>query len=296
MLDIGSFISYSEPMKRFILGSLLVFSLAQANEIICAGGDEVFILNAAAAEMGRIEKLWCWNAQEAADIPEEARRDFHHMDECKPIKNGAEILVCASNGGCALIDRTTKRVLWRAHARNAHSLAMLPRGHIVVASSLSGDHLEVFDLKGGATPIFKTPLHSAHGVVWDEQRQCLWALGFDELRAYTLSGARQEALTLQLKTSHKLPDTNGHDLRAVPGGQDLILTTAHGVYLFDRARAAFRPHPQLGAESKVKSADIHSAGGRILLGQWATSLRLFQPEGRVDFRGTARPYKARWMP
>lgn len=295
-MDSGVLIDYSEPMKRFILGSLLAFGLVQADELICAGGDEVFILNAAAAEMGKLEKLWCWNAQEAADIPEEARRDFHHMDECKPIKNGAEILVCASNGGCALIDRSTKRVLWRARARNAHSLAMLPHEHAVVASSLTGDHLEVFDLKGGASPVFKTPLHSAHGVVWDAQRQCLWALGFDELRAYILSEAKNETLTLQLKSSHKLPDADGHDLRAVPGCQDLILTTAHGVYLFDRERAAFRLHPLLGAELNVKSVDSHPGSGRIVLGQWATSLRLFQPIGRVDFRGRARPYKARWMP
>jgi len=295
-LDIGARIDYSEPMKRFILGSLLAFGLAQADELICAGGDEVFILDAAAAEMGNLEKLWSWNAQEAADIPEEARRDFHHMDECKPIKNGAQILVCASNGGCALIDRATKRVLWRARARNAHSLAMLPHERVVVARSLSGDHLEVFDLKGGAAPIFKTPLHSAHGVVWDEQRQCLWALGFDELRTYTLAEAGNEVLTLQFKSSHKLPDTDGHDLRAVPGGQDLILTTEHGVYLFDRERAAFKLHPLLGAELNVKSVDVHHGTGRIMLGQWATSLRLFQSTGRVDFRGTARPYKVRWMP
>ncbi|MFN6051070.1 MAG: DUF6528 family protein, partial [Planctomycetia bacterium] len=165
---------------KTIVTFLFVFVLAplarlHADEIILAGGNEVFIVNAAEAAAGKTQKLWRWSAQEAEDVPEAVRRDFHHMDECKLIEHGAKILVCASNGGCALIERSTKKVLWRAKSRNAHSLDLLPRGRVVVASSLGGDHLEVFDLKStAAAPIFKTPLRSAHGVLWDEARKCLW--------------------------------------------------------------------------------------------------------------------------
>ncbi|MFN7564989.1 MAG: DUF6528 family protein [Prosthecobacter sp.] len=284
-------------LTTLLYTALLLAPLAfsHADEIILAGGDEVFIIDAAEAAAGKVNKLWRWNAQEASDVPEEAKREFHHMDECKAVEQGAKLLVCASNGGCALIERATKRVLWRAKSRNAHSLDLLPGDRVVVASSLSGDHLEVFDLKGGATPVFKTPLRSAHGVLWDEARHCLWALGFDELRCYTLVGWDTASPALQLKSTHKLPDADGHDLRPVSASAELLLTTEHGVHLFDRDRASFRPHPTLKDHAKVKSVDIHPVTQRIVLSTWGATLRLFAPEGTITFKD-ARPYKARWMP
>lgn len=280
---------------RFLCLIALSLHTTFAAELICAGGSEVFIIDAAKAEAGTIEKVWRWSGKDAPDLPEDARRAFEHLDECKPVDHGAKLLICASNGGCAMIERATKRVLWRVHARNAHSLTLLPHDRIVVASSLSGDHLEVFDLKGNDAPIFKTPLHSAHGLVWDEQRQCLWALGFDELRAYTLQHWESGQPSLVLKSTHKLPDEDGHDLRPVPDSSDLVLSTEHGVHLFDRDKATFRPHPTFAAEQGVKSVDIDPASGRTVLGQWRRIARLFQPDGRIEFKDTI-PYKLRWMP
>lgn len=275
---------------------LLLFAVhLSAAELVCAGGNEVCIIDAAQAEAGEIEKIWRWSGEDAPDLTDDVRKAFHHLDECKPVENGVKLLVCASNGGCALIERATKRLLWRAHARNAHSVELLPRERVVVASSLSGDHLEVFDLKGRTTPVFKTPLHSAHGIVWDAQRECLWALGFDELRSYTLQKWDTTTPSLQLKSKHKLPANDGHDLRPVPGSAELLLTTDHGVHLFDRDQKTFQPHLLLGTEKGVKSVDIHPASGRVLLSQWKPRLRLFEPEGQIDFKN-ASPYKARWMP
>lgn len=282
---------------RIVLPSLLLSAATElcADELILAGGDEVFIVDATEAESGVVKKRWRWSGQEAAEIPEEERREFHHLDECKPLDGGAKLLVCASNGGCALIERASGRVLWRARSRNAHSLDLLPHDRIVVASSLSGDHLEVFDLKGSASPVFKTPLHSAHGVVWDEARRCLWALGFDELRRYTLANWETDTPSLTLKSSHALPDPDGHDLRPLPASDDLLLTTGSGVFLFDREHATFRPHPLVAKEAKVKSADVHPVSGRLVLSRWESTLKLLEPEGTISF-ADARPYKARWLP
>ncbi len=268
---------------------------AAEDEVLLAGGNEMFIINAKTAEAGNVEKLWRWSGVDAPDLPDEVRRDFHHLDECKPMENGAKILVCASNGGCALIERATKKILWRTRVRNAHSLALLPDNRMVVASSLSGDHLEVFNVSGPPQPVFKTPLHSAHGVVWDEQRQCLWALGFDELRAYTLEQWNAEKPALKLKGTHTLPDQDGHDLRPVPSTNELLITTEHSVLLFDRDQGTFKPHPLLGAEQNLKSVDIHPITGRIVVSEWSTAVRLLEPAGTIKFKD-ARPYKARWMP
>jgi hypothetical protein len=274
---------------------LLPPPLLRAEELVLAGGDEIFIVDAAEAESGDAKRRWRWSGQEAADIPEEARKEFHHLDECKPVDGGAKLLVCASNGGCALIERASGRVLWRARSRNAHSLDLLPRDRIVVASSLSGDHLEVFDPKGSATPVFKTPLHSAHGVFWDEARRCLWALGFDELRRYTLKNWETDTPSLTLESSERLPDPDGHDLRPVPASSDLLLTTGSGVFLFDRDKSTFRPHPLVAKEAKVKSADVHPVSGRLVLSTWGKTLKLHEPAGTITFED-ARPYKARWLP
>ncbi len=280
-------------MRRWWIFSALLYLNAQAYgaDLMLAGGNEVFVIN---IDGDTTKKLWRWSGEDAPDLPEAARRDFQHLDECKAIENGSKILVCASNGGCALIERATNRILWRVRARNAHSLTLLPHNRIVVASSLSGDHLEVFDISGPMTPAFKTPLHSAHGVVWDEKRQCLWALGFDELRAYTLEAWETDKPALKLKRTHALPDKDGHDLRPVPGTSELLITTEHTVQLFDRDKATFKAHPVLGAETNVKSADIHPTTGRIVVSQWSATVRLFNPDGKIQFKD-ARPYKARWF-
>lgn len=280
-----------------LLTTLLLTPLASlhADEIILAGGDEVFIVDVGEAVSGKENKLWRWNAAEAVDVPEAARRDFHHMDECKVVEQGTKLLLCASNGGCALIERASKRVLWRARSRNAHSLDLLPGDRVVVASSLSGDHLEVFDLKGAAVPVFKTPLPSAHGVAWDDTRKCIWALGYDELRCYTLTDWETATPSLKLKGTHPLPDADGHDLRPMPASVDLLLTTEHGVYLFDRDQTTFRPHPILKDLAKVKSVDIHPVTRRIVISTWGPTLRLFAPEDTITLKDF-RPYKARWFP
>ncbi|WP_395749126.1 DUF6528 family protein [Prosthecobacter sp.] len=279
-------------IRSFIASVLCFFTIhAMSAELVCAGGNEVFIVDTDGATA---KKLWRWSGEDAADLPAEARRDFNHLDECKPLENGAKLLVCASNGGCALIDRATNRLLWRARARNAHSLSLLPHDRIVVASSLSGDHLEVFSLSGSTVPVFKTPLHSAHGLVWDEKRQCLWALGFDELRAYTLEAWESDQPLLKLKSSYPLPDKDGHDLRPVPGTNELIITTEKTVQLFDRETNSFKPHTLLGKEAGIKSVDVHPSTGRIVISSWGTAIRLLEPSGTIQFKD-ARPYKVRWL-
>lgn len=284
-------------LRWWLWGLLLLVTcggVVCADELILAGGDEVFILDAGEAEAGRLKRLWRWSGQEAADIPEEVRKQFHHMDECKLVDGGRRVLVCASNGGCAMLERATGKVLWRATSRNAHSLDLLPGERVVVASSLSGDHVEVFNLQGSATPVFRVPLHSAHGVVWDATRQCLWALGFDELRRYRLADWSTEKPVLQLSGSWRLPDDDGHDLRAVPGSAELLLTTGATVQLFDRDSGVFRVHPELGGEAKVKSADVHPVSGRVVVSRWSARVELVRPAGVIELQD-ATPYKVRWV-
>jgi hypothetical protein len=90
-----------------------------------------------------------------------------------------------------VVERPSGKVVWFAQVPNAHSLELLPRGRIVVASSVhdKGNRLVLFDLAHSDKLIWDTPLVSAHGVVWDEGRQLLWALGLKELQTEVLQNA-----------------------------------------------------------------------------------------------------------
>ncbi|HWA99351.1 MAG TPA: DUF6528 family protein, partial [Pirellulales bacterium] len=262
--------------------------------VICAGGSEVFIVDLHAAATGSPEKRWSWSAADDPALSMQQRRWFGNLDECKLLGDGQQVLVCASNSGCGLIERATKKLLWYASATNAHSLELLPRDRVAVASSLSGDRLLVFDLSGGvdAKPVWKAPLHSAHGVVWDDARQTVWAIGYNELREYTLAEWDTDRPELVLRHAHELPSPDGHDLRPVPQTGDLILTTDDHVWLFDRDAKRFRPHPAAAALAKVKAIDVHPATGRVVYSTWGRKVSLLDPATEVPLSSTV--YKVRW--
>ncbi len=265
--------------------------------VVCAGANEVFVLDLAAAERGTVRKVWAWTAADAAGLPEERHRLFRNLDECKPVDGGRQLLVCASNGGCGLIDRATKRLAWSASVTNAHSVELLPAGRIAAASSLGGDHLVLFDPAGRVPgePVWRTPLRSAHGLVWDDRRRVLWALGYDELRRYELKDWSTATPSLTRMATHHLPDPDGHDLRPVPGSDDLLVTTDKTVQLFDRGTARFRPHPAAGRLEHVKAVDVHPTTGRVVYSTWGQKVLLLGPEAEVPLRGST-VYKVRWFP
>ncbi len=262
--------------------------------LLCAGGNELFVVDAQQADTGAVKKLWTWSGATAAGLADAERPRFRNLDECRAVDAGRRILITASNGGCALLTYPAGEIVWQASVTNAHSVELLPRERVVVASSLSGDALVVFDLATSHKPLARTPLRSAHGVIWDDSRERLWALGFDELRSYRLENWETAEPSLTLDESFPLPDDDGHDLRAVPHGDDLALTTAKSVLLFDRATKKFRKHPKVPQLEHVKSIDVHPATGRIVVGQWGKQLSLFEPAGGVSFAEN-RPYKIRWF-
>jgi hypothetical protein len=148
---------------------------ATPGTLILCGMDEVFSIDPSAAETGSIKKLWSWRAKDHGELPETVRGSFGTTDECKPVDAGKKILISSSGGACALVERPSGRVLWHARVPNAHSLELLPHGRVAVASSVggAGNRLLLFDLAHSDYPIWETPLRSAHGVVWDEERQRL---------------------------------------------------------------------------------------------------------------------------
>jgi len=289
-------------LSTIVLATLLVTTV-WAEPLVLCGWDEVFVLELSDAEKGKIEKVWNWRATDRQELPEALRGRFRTTDDCKPVDGGEKILISSSGGGCALVEHPSGRVLWYASVPNAHSLERLPRDRVIVASSVSphGNRLILYDQARSDQPLWETPLVSGHGVVWDETRQVLWALGLKELRCYELKDWSSENPSLALKDSHALPDGDGHDLQAIPQSNDLVVTTGPRVYLFDRQTRQFRLHPELGDKANVKCVSVHPVSGRTVFIQasdkawWSDTIGLLSPAAQVSLPGE-RLYKARWMP
>jgi hypothetical protein len=273
---------------------------AAADLLVVCGGSEVFQIDPAATPPA---KRWSWRAADHPQLPESLRTAFATTADCKPLDGGRQLLVVSSGGGCALLDLPSGTPRWWARVTNAHSIETLPGGRILVASSVgaTGNKLVLFDAAVPEKILAETPLPSAHGIVWDEKRSRVWAIGMDELGCYELGAWDSPTPALVLKSSHRLPDRDGHDLRAVPGGPDLVLSTDAHVWLFDRDQEAFRPHPELHGKAHVKAVEPHPVTGRLAVVQakapewWTDSIGLLQPAHDCRLAGE-RIYKARWLP
>lgn len=280
----------------FLLAGLPV---ALSRELIVCGWDEVFILDMAVQPPARV---WSWEAAERPELPESMRDKFKTTDECKPVAGG-RILITASSDGVALVERASGKVLFYGTAGGAHSAEMLPGGRIAVAASTGkgrySDSLVLFDSRKSGEPLFHTELRSGHGVVWDEKRQVLWALGGSQLRTYALAKWDTEQPELVMTAQYPLPDRGGHDLSPVPGTDLLSLTTLRHSWLFDRTKHVFSPHPRLADFVNVKCITIHPVTKQTVWTQadkgfwWTATLRFLDPEGTLELKGE-RLYKARW--
>ena len=271
-----------------------------AGELILCGQDEVFILALGSGTAPTYRKVWSWRAADSPEIPADLGAAFRTTDDCKPINGGRQILISSSSGAVGLVDRSTRRASFFARVTNAHSIEWLPGDRIAAAASVSaaptGNRLVIFDA-ATSKELVSDELRSAHGVVWDQARGVLWALGGDVLRAYDIGAAGATRLRRTFELA--LPDEGGHDLAPVPGTSRLFVSTGQRCWFFDRDTRRIEPHPTLGGLAHVKSYNVHPGHGRVVYIQaegtnwWAEHLHFQQPDGTLRLEGQ-RLYKARW--
>jgi len=276
-------------------------SETSGEKLIVCGWDEVFLLPVSGAQVGP-GKLWSWKAAGRPELPETLWNSFRTTDDCKPLDGGRRILITSSSGGIAIVERPSGKVTFHAEASNAHSAELLPGGRIVVAVSVNehGNRLILFDENESARELFTTELYSGHGVVWDERRGLLWALGGKELRCYGLDRWYTPVPSLRLRKSYRLPDPGGHDLQPAAGTDLLNVSTGSRCWRFDRDTGEFHPHPDLAESGRVKCISDHPTTGRTVYIQaegenwWAEHLHFLHPGGSVRLAGE-HLYKARWL-
>jgi len=290
--------------QRLLLCVLLTAALATvavADELILCGGDEVFILKLAPPGGGPPAKIWSWQAQNCFELPSHLKNSFRTTDDCKPIDDGRAVLVTSSGGAVVLVERSTGKALFYAAVLNAHSADVMPGGRLAVASSVgqTGNRLILFDLKWPDKPLYSDTLVSAHGVVWDEDRDLLWALGGDELRAYRRVDWDTDQPSLVCDAAFPLPSRGGHDMSPVPRTSKMLITAGRRVYEFDRETRTFRVQTDLDGRGSIKSVTIHPLTGQVAYtmageeGWWTDRVRFLHPEGEL-IRPGERLYKIRW--
>lgn len=290
------------PFASARLGHATAPQSSPESELILCGWDEVFILALSDASTPVYRKVWSWRATDSPEIPAALQTTFGTTDDCKPVDGGRRILISSSGGGIALVDRETRRASFHAFVTNAHSIAWLPGGRIAVAASVAqnstGDRVVIFDAASGRE-LASDGLPSGHGVVWDEARDVLWALGGNVLRAYAI-GSSVGSTRLERTFELALPDRGGHDLSPVPGSPRLFLSTLRRCWYFDRDRKEITPHDTLGNRVNLKSYDVHPRTGRVVYVQaespnwWAEHIHFQRPDGTLRLPDQ-RLYKARWI-
>ena len=271
------------------------------DEIIACGDDQVIVIDRKASDRENIKILWRWKVSEANDIPEAYQKLLIPTDECKPVDGTKKILITSSGGGVVLVDRKSKKSLFYAHSPMAHSAEILPNNRVVVALSThaDGNSLEVYDLKESEKVIFKDSLYSGHGVAWMNKMKSLFALGYKELRRYSLKNWDSDKPELQLEEKWTLPDNGGHDLISI-SDKKLIITTTKSVWVFNIPEKEFSPFELLGQISNVKSVNYNESTQDLVytkgeISWWTHNIYCRNPDKTLIIPGI-NLYKARVNP
>ncbi|MGK6350172.1 DUF6528 family protein [Parapedobacter sp. DT-150] len=284
-------------IKSYYLAAL--FALAACSQLITgntnaekmtvfACGDDKVILIETDTAFSQVDTVWTWQASETVDLPAEYLPLLKTMDDCKPVGNGDTLLLTASSGAALMLERETKKALFYAKAPNAHSIEALPGGRIVVALSTNpaGNSIALYDGDKPDEVLFSDSLYSGHGVVWLPETERLYALGYDELRAYTLAEWETDTPKLALEETWALPDIGGHELSRV-SGNTLMLTTHENVWLFDINQGDFTIFKPLEGVHNVKSAHYNEETQALVytkgeISWWTHNIYFQQPTGVVQ--------------
>lgn len=292
-------------LQLFFLFFLFVFfyscknsqqNLIPKDAIIVCGDSKVLIVKNPVQSDTIPHIIWSWDAQLANDLPFEYRtRRFNSIDDCKPTNNGKQLMISSSSSAIAIINIEDKKVLFLADVPNAHSIEMLPGKKVVAAASTAtgGNKLMLFDLNRPHEPLDTDSLYSAHGVVWDDKRNSLFALGYDQIREYKINRGNELVVTAEWK----IPGISGHDLTMSPDGDNLFMTEHTGVWIFNIENQSFSKIEQFPDAENIKSIN-QNINQQYLYTEpeeswWAYKVKFFNPTAHLSFPNL-RVYKARF--
>lgn len=267
------------------------------NQILAGGSNKVLLFDQDNSNATFV-KIWEWSPDESDLLPKKYKDSyFNHIDDCKPLLESNDIMITASTGGVAIVNRKTSEVSFYTHVSMAHSIEKLPKNKIAVAGSTSNAIFIFEDNKLDAKHIYKETLYGAHGLVWDNDSKLLFALGTTNLVAYEMDSGDSRSFKLKEKYREQLPTKGGHDLIQNPNNnKELIITVSGGVWKFDKEKRKFNAHSL--NKGGVKSVSL-SKNNRLIYVKaeesfWSHHIRFLNPGGSLDVP-EINLYKARWV-
>lgn len=243
------------------------------------------------------ETVWSWTAEDS-EIPSGHAGWFGLPDEAKPVYEASCILMTDSRGGTALVRIKDKKALFYANpGGNPHSAEILPDGNIVVASS--DGYLTMYEQDETSAyadhHLDRILLTSAHNVVWDKNRDCLWSAGGEIV--YRLSCKDNK---LQIQEQIPLPAGCGdaHDMVPVYGTNRLVLSTNSRCFYFYPESGTIEEAPSF-RQGQIKSVSTGPFGYETICtvpeeSWWTTSILNFSSGNTLVRFPEAEIYKARW--
>ena len=267
---------------------------------VCGDGI-VRIIDMAESDSTDIKEVWRWDKDDPqVNLPKGYDMLMRNLDECKFVDNNTKMLLTASGDGMMLLDIETKDILCYAHVPMAHSADLLPNNRIAVALSIhnKGNALEIYDIDTPEKVVFRDTLYSGHGVVWNEKRQRLYALGYKELKEYELVDWNTEKPSLRQVKMWEIPMESGHDLSPVDDNR--MLVSAHeGVMWFDIDKEEFCPFEPLCDVENVKSVNYDPETQRLIytkaeINWWTHHIYQENPD-KVIKMDSLKVYKVRVM-
>lgn len=273
-----------------------------SHELMICGDNKVWIIDKDASEGDNVVVLWKWENTELAGIlPETYQRYLSTMDDCKFVDNNTKVLLTASTGGVVLLDRATKECLFHAYAPMAHSADLLPGNRIAVALSTNpkGNSIELYEMGKPETVLWKDTLYSGHGSVWMENRNRYYALGFEELREYSLQDWDTDSPKLKLERTWTIPYRGGHELMPI-SGNELIFSGHRGVGIFNIDEENFSPFEPLDSVRSIKSINYDKTTGSLIYTKaeeswWTFNIYMENPD-KVIHIPEIKMYKVRTNP
>ncbi|MDE6529024.1 MAG: hypothetical protein K2L78_08265 [Muribaculaceae bacterium] len=200
--------------------------------------------------------IWDFDARDVCYQMGLSPESMDHLDDCKPIDGNTRILATSSHHWSVIINYATKQIeFWTTKSDNAHSAEVLPGNKIVVACSSPCDKLQLYDRSRNNEVLHTVDLPSAHGVVWNEKRQRLYAIGKKKLGIYRLEGADTDTPTLVEEASVTTPKTGTHDL--TPVDENTLCVSGRNSYFFDIDTKEFTELTQFNGRTAIKSVNYN---------------------------------------
>lgn len=200
--------------------------------------------------------IWTFDARDVCFQMGLMQSNMDHVDDCKPIDNNERILITSSAHWAMIVDYATKKLeFWTKKCTNAHSAEMLPGNKIVVACAEGTDQLQLYDRTRNDELLHTVSLPAAHGCVWDDQRQRLYAIGKKKLGIYRLEGAETDTPQLVEEAAITTPKTGTHDLTRVD--DHTLCVSGRNSYFFDLDTHTFTELTQFNGRTAIKSVNYN---------------------------------------